>query len=294
MPDLIGHLITKYLREILRLGCLSSLYKSMCHSVIFSSMSKQPGRLLSEAKKSCVTFYRFYDTALLISADNPRFCPQLCHFSVQNRHSSPQSAPDERPIVNWSQMDTKSHSEECWMVSHDIQTSHCNSYEFIYLYADKSGFMLPDTIRNIIAVGAGSFIGGIARYLVSLAMKGISKGFPWATLLVNPIRLSDNRLALGILKQKCLWEHLVGIIPDSGALRRLHYFLHILKRSLNHASDRTDMWICQLYSIEYSCWNRIGCTWILYRTLILTNDKNRKRETYSIVDDQTLLSQEGR
>ena len=45
--------------------------------------------------------------------------------------------------------------------------------------------MLPDTIRNIIAVGAGSFIGGIARYIVSLAMKGISKGFPWATLLVN-------------------------------------------------------------------------------------------------------------
>ena len=45
--------------------------------------------------------------------------------------------------------------------------------------------MLPDTIRNIIAVGAGSFIGGIARYLVSLAMKGISKGFPWATLFVN-------------------------------------------------------------------------------------------------------------
>ena len=47
--------------------------------------------------------------------------------------------------------------------------------------------MLPDTIRNIIAVGAGSFIGGIARYLVSLAMKGISKGFPWATVLVNLI-----------------------------------------------------------------------------------------------------------
>ena len=49
----------------------------------------------------------------------------------------------------------------------------------------KREFMLPDTIRNIIAVGAGSFIGGIARYLVSLAMKGISKGFPWATVLVN-------------------------------------------------------------------------------------------------------------
>ena len=52
------------------------------------------------------------------------------------------------------------------MVSHDIQTSYCNSYEFIYLYADKSEFILPDTIRNI-----------IARHLVSLAMKGISKDF---------------------------------------------------------------------------------------------------------------------
>ena len=40
-------------------------------------------------------------------------------------------------------------------------------------------------IKNILAVGAGSFIGGAARYLVSLAMKGIGKGFPWATLAVN-------------------------------------------------------------------------------------------------------------
>ena len=30
---------------------------------------------------------------------------------------------------------------------------------------NKFGFMLPDTIRNIIAVGAGSFIGGIAMHL---------------------------------------------------------------------------------------------------------------------------------
>ncbi len=35
------------------------------------------------------------------------------------------------------------------------------------------------------AVGAGSFLGGTGRYLVSLAMKSISKGFPWATLAVN-------------------------------------------------------------------------------------------------------------
>ena len=42
-----------------------------------------------------------------------------------------------------------------------------------------------EIIKNILAVGAGSFIGGAARYLVSLAMKGIGKGYPWATLAVN-------------------------------------------------------------------------------------------------------------
>ena len=61
--------------------------------------------------------------------------------------------------------------------------------------------MLPDTIRNIIAVGASSFIGGIARYLVSLAMKGISKGFPWATLLVNLLGCLTIGLLWGFLSR---------------------------------------------------------------------------------------------
>ena len=45
--------------------------------------------------------------------------------------------------------------------------------------------MVSDTIKNIAVVGAGSFVGGAARYLVSLMMNGASKGFPWATLIVN-------------------------------------------------------------------------------------------------------------
>lgn len=45
--------------------------------------------------------------------------------------------------------------------------------------------MVSDLIKNIAVVGAGSFIGGAARYLISLVMKGIGKGFPWATLAVN-------------------------------------------------------------------------------------------------------------
>ena len=42
-----------------------------------------------------------------------------------------------------------------------------------------------EMLKTILAVGTGSFLGGAARYLVSLAMKGLSKGFPWATLAVN-------------------------------------------------------------------------------------------------------------
>ena len=45
--------------------------------------------------------------------------------------------------------------------------------------------MVSDILRNIIVVGTGSFIGGAARYLVTLIMKGVGKGFPWATLAVN-------------------------------------------------------------------------------------------------------------
>ena len=42
-----------------------------------------------------------------------------------------------------------------------------------------------ELLKTILAVGAGSFFGGAGRYLVSLAMKGLNKGFPWATLAVN-------------------------------------------------------------------------------------------------------------
>lgn len=45
--------------------------------------------------------------------------------------------------------------------------------------------MIADIIKNILVVGAGSFLGGAGRYLISLAMKGVCKGFPWATLAVN-------------------------------------------------------------------------------------------------------------
>ncbi|MDE6646531.1 MAG: fluoride efflux transporter CrcB [Prevotella sp.] len=40
-------------------------------------------------------------------------------------------------------------------------------------------------IKDVFLVGIGSFFGGIARYLITLAMKGMSGTFPWATMTAN-------------------------------------------------------------------------------------------------------------
>ena len=58
-----------------------------------------------------------------------------------------------------------------------------------------------EIIKNILAVGAGSFVGGAARYLVSLGMKGIGKGFPWATLAVNLVGCLMIGLLSGLLSR---------------------------------------------------------------------------------------------
>ena len=42
-------------------------------------------------------------------------------------------------------------------------------------------------LKDLFLVGAGSFFGGIARYLVSYCMKGVGSGFPWATFTVNVV-----------------------------------------------------------------------------------------------------------
>ena len=55
--------------------------------------------------------------------------------------------------------------------------------------------MIPDIIKNAILIGCGSFIGGAARYLISVAMKTMSKGFPWGTLAVNLV----GCLVIGLL-----------------------------------------------------------------------------------------------
>jgi len=55
-------------------------------------------------------------------------------------------------------------------------------------------------IKNIILVGAGSFIGGALRYLVSLMIK-YAGGFPWATFIVNLVGCLIIGLLWGIFNR---------------------------------------------------------------------------------------------
>ena len=61
--------------------------------------------------------------------------------------------------------------------------------------------MIPDIIKDTIMVGCGSFIGGAARYLISVAMKAMSKGFPWGTLAVNLVGCMAIGLLLGFFSR---------------------------------------------------------------------------------------------
>ena len=50
-------------------------------------------------------------------------------------------------------------------------------------------------LKDILFVGAGSFVGGVLRYLVSLMMKWGGSEFPWATFAVNIL----GSLLIGLL-----------------------------------------------------------------------------------------------
>ena len=89
-----------------------------------------------------------------------------------------------------------------------------------------------EIIKNILAVGAGSFIGGAARYLVSLGMKGIGKGFPWATLAVNLVGCLMIGLLWGLLSRNAAENTSWGLFLTVGLCGGLTTFSTFSKEAL--------------------------------------------------------------
>ena len=89
-----------------------------------------------------------------------------------------------------------------------------------------------EIIKNILTVGVGSFIGGAARYLVSLGMKGIGKGFPWATLAVNLVGCLMIGLLWGLLSRNAAENTSWGLFLTVGLCGGLTTFSTFSKEAL--------------------------------------------------------------
>lgn len=63
-------------------------------------------------------------------------------------------------------------------------------------------------ILKILAVGCGSFTGGILRYIVSLICQNSGKGFPWSTLIVNLVGCFLIGLLSGLLTRTSQSQYL--------------------------------------------------------------------------------------
>jgi hypothetical protein len=65
------------------------------------------------------------------------------------------------------------------------QIERCTNLRFLYgkknYREDNSSnsFLMTEYPSQLIIAGCGSFLGGAARYIISITMKGVSKGFPW-------------------------------------------------------------------------------------------------------------------
>ena len=117
-----------------------------------------------------------------------------------------------------------------------------------------------DVLRNILLVGSGSFFGGAARYALSLMMKDLSKGFPWATLAANLLGCLLIG-CLGLFQPWSQWKQQLGSLSDCRLLRRLYDLLHFLQGSLNDDTIRQCLGLCRLCSLECHsrhCPGRIG------------------------------------
>ena len=77
-------------------------------------------------------------------------------------------------------------------------------------------------IRTLIFIGAGSFIGGIARYLLTRWIQnGTTSSFPFGTLVVNLV----GCLLIGLLFG--LFECTLAGFSHRRVLWRIHHLLHL-------------------------------------------------------------------
>lgn len=76
-------------------------------------------------------------------------------------------------------------------------------HDIIIFAVYKRNAMVSEIFKNSLLVGAGSFIGGVLRYVISIAMKDLEKGFPWATLTANLSGCLLIGMLYGLFSRSC-------------------------------------------------------------------------------------------
>ncbi len=146
--------------------------------------------------------------------------------------------------------------------------------------------------RNILLVGAGSFVGGVLRYIVSLLIK-YSGGFPWATFTVNLLGCLAIGLLWGLFSRYSNVSQQLVLFLSVGFCGGFTTFSTFSKESLQLIQSGN--WMClALYvagssvnpynpfvseSITDSRYVSFGLTWRLSRTEMESQQSHGKKAT---------------
>lgn len=100
----------------------------------------------------------------------------------------------------------------------------------VNLHGKTSFYCFLVMIRSLIFVGAGSCLGGVARYLLTkLVQVNVGGTFPWGTMLVNVVGCLLIGLLYGVFERNCVLsdgERLFLTVGFCGGFTTFSTFVH--------------------------------------------------------------------
>lgn len=104
-------------------------------------------------------------------------------------------------------------------------------------------------LNNIICVGAGSCIGGIARYLISYAVQSTAASrFPWGTLIVNLIGCLLIGLIFGLIDRGVQMSQSVRLLLTVGFCGGFTTFSTFVHENSMLLGGTSGLLMCVLYA----------------------------------------------